>query len=294
MKMNRLIILPICAILCIGCSIKNNKENTSKESNSTVPQYEGYSLLWNDEFDGDELNDKYWSHMIGNGAEYGNPGWGNGELQYYTDENTYVSDGQLHIVAKREQKNNFNYTSARIRTANKFAFTYGKVEAKIALPGGKGMWPAFWMLPEKYAYGGWPDSGEIDIMEANGGSLYGSTAALHFSRTPHVDTYETGYNALSVRDGEKITDFHTYGLEWEEEEIRFYADDKEILKVPMRGWSSGTVDKNENPYAPFDQDFHFLLNVAVGGNYVNNTEPDLDFEQSEMIVDYIRVYQYKD
>ena len=292
MKTNQLFLLSICGILCISCNLTKPTKDSS--SSSIIPVPSGYSLIWNDEFDEEELNDQYWSYMIGNGAEYGNPGWGNGELQYYTDENTYMKDGQLRIVAKKEKKNNFDYTSARIRTANKFYFKYGKVEARIALPAGKGMWPAFWMLPEKYVYGGWPDSGEIDIMEANGGSLYGTSAALHFSKVTHQDTYELGYHSLDRRNDEKITDFHTYALEWEEEEIIFYVDDDEVLNVPIRGWGSGTVDKKENPYAPFDQDFHFLLNVAVGGNYVNNVEPDLDFTESEMVVDYIRVYQYVD
>ena len=288
MRMNKIIILLMCGILSSGCA------NKQKTATGTIPIPEGYDLLWADEFDSNELNDQYWSYMIGNGAEYGNPGWGNGELEYYTDENTYVKDGNLHIVVKRENKGNFDYTSARIRTEKKFSFKYGKVEAKIALPEGKGLWPAFWMLPEEWVYGGWPDSGEIDIMEANGGSLYGTSAALHFSKVAHQDTYEYGYHSLDRRNDEKITDFHTYGLEWEEEEIRFYVDDDEVLKVPMRGWGSGTVNKSDNPYAPFDQKFHFLLNVAVGGNYINNVEPDLDFEQSEMVVDYIRVYQYQD
>lgn len=290
MKTRLLFLIPLIGMVCISCS-KGKKGSTSNVQNSvSIP--DGYDLLWNDEFDGDALSND-WSCMIGNGHEYGNPGWGNGELEYYQEENAFVEDGQLHIVAKREKHGEYDYTSARIRTAGKFAFTYGKVEAKIALPGGKGMWPAFWMLPEEFKYGGWPDSGEIDIMEANGGSLYGTSAALHYSRTQGVDTYDFGYHSLNVREGITITDFHIYGLEWEEEEIRFYVDDDEVLKVPMRGWSSGTVDKEINPRAPFDRDFHFLLNVAVGGNYVNNVEPDLDFTQSEMLVDYIRVYQYK-
>ena len=194
---------------------------------------------------------------------------------------------------KRENKEGFEFTSSRIRTEGKFSFLYGKVEARIALPAGKGMWPAFWMLPEEWKYGGWPDSGEIDIMEANGGSLGGSSAALHYSRVKGQDTYNMGYNSLNLRNGESITDFHLYGLEWEEESIIFLVDNKEILNVPMRGWSTAAVDKSENPYAPFDQKFHFLLNVAVGGNYVNFVNPDADFTESEMVVDYIRVYQYK-
>ena len=139
-KLRSLIVLPIIGLMCTSCS------------NKQIPVPKGYELIWNDEFDGESLDSSKWSYMIGNGAEYGNPGWGNGELQYYTDENTYIKDNQLHIVVKAESKNGFDYTSARIRTEGKFSFLYGKIEAKIALPSGKGLWPAFWMLPEEWKY----------------------------------------------------------------------------------------------------------------------------------------------
>ncbi len=259
-----------------------------------IPQYDGYHLMWSDEFDDEELNEEYWDYMTGNGSEYGNPGWGNGELEYYRKENVYLKDSKLHIVAKRESYRNFEFTSARIRTTKKVFFKYGKIEASIALPAARGMWPAFWMLPEDYVYGGWPHSGEIDIMEANGGSTGGSTAALHYSTSTGAHTYVSQYNSLNVREGESIADFHKYGLEWEEEEIRFLVDDNVFFTVPMRTWGCGSVDKSENPYAPFDQNFHILLNVAIGGNYVNYTRPDNDFSELEMQVEYIRVYQYND
>lgn len=260
-------------------------------SGSKIP--EGYKLVFEDEFNGPSLNEDYWSYMIGNGAEYGNPGWGNGELQYYQKDNVIVKDGKLTIRAKKQTVGDFQYTSARIRTTKKAFFKYGRVEASIKLPAQKAMWPAFWMLPEEFAYGGWPDSGEIDIMEANGGSKYGTTAAVHYSVTKGVDTYQTGYNAFNPRDNQSIDQFHVYAVEWEEEEFRFYVDDKEILTVPMRTWSSGTVDKNENPKAPFDKDFHILLNMAIGGNYVKNVNPEADFTEADMEIEYVRVYQYE-
>ena len=266
-------------LMCLSCSNQNN---------------DGYHLFWSDEFDGTSLNEEYWSYMLGNGAEYGNPGWGNGELEYYQKENVYVQDGQLHIKAKREMVNEFNFTSGRIRTEKKVHFKYGKVEASIALPKGKGMWPAFWMLPEEFAYGGWPDSGEIDIMEANGASTTGTSCALHFSSQRGVDKYITSYHSVDVRAGETTEDFHKYGLVWEEEDITFYVDDMEVLNVPIRSWSSGTVNKEDNPYAPFDRDFHLLLNLAVGGNYTNHTTPDMSFVEAEMVVDYVRIYQFND
>ena len=277
----KLILLSLFPLLAISCG-------------NQIPQIEGYDLFWSDEFNGDSLNEDYWSYMIGNGHEYGNPGWGNGELEYYQKENVIVNDGKLIIRAKREKVGDFDYTSARIRTTKKVFFKYGRIEASIALPNQKAMWPAFWMLPEEFAYGGWPDSGEIDIMEANGGSKYGTSAALHYSVNKGVDTYDYGYNAFNAREKESFETFHTYICEWEEEEIRFLVDDRLVLNVPMRSWSSGTVNKTDNPYAPFDKDFHILLNMAIGGNYVDHVNPDSTFDSADMVVDYVRVYQYKD
>ena len=278
--MKKVLALSLLPLLVCSCSSSNARA--------------GYKLIFEDNFDGTSLNEEYWSYMTGNGAEYGNPGWGNGELQYYQKENVIVKDGKLTIKAKKEKVGDFDYTSARIRTTKKVFFKYGRVEASIKLPAQKAMWPAFWMLPEEYAYGGWPDSGEIDIMEANGGSKYGTTAALHYSVTKGADTYQTGYNAFNPRDNQSIDQFHVYAVEWEEEEFRFYVDDKEILNVPLRTWSSGAVKKEDNPYAPFDKDFHILLNMAIGGNYVKNVNPEADFTEADMEIEYVRVYQHED
>ena len=152
-------------VILAGCSNKK----------SSIP--EGYQLFFEDEFEGTELNQDVWSYETGNG----NNGWGNGEVEYYKKENAVVKDGKLHIVAKKEQVGDFEYTSARIKTANKIKFTYGIVEAKITLPAKTAMWPAFWMMPNDSKYGGWPHSGEIDIMEANGKNEYGTSSAIHYS-----------------------------------------------------------------------------------------------------------------
>lgn len=279
-KIYKLLLLPV---FLVGCS--NNKDKAPK-----IP--DGYKLFFEDNFDGDSLNENYWSYQIGDGTP--NTGWGNQELEYYRKENVSVKDGQLHITAKRESYGGYDFTSARIRTTGKVFFKYGIVEARISLPAEKAMWPAFWMLPEEWKYGGWPDSGEIDIMEANGGSQYGTSCALHYSISKGSDVYQTGYNNMNKR-GEtpsSITEFHVYKLDWQEENISFYVDDRLILDVPERTWSSGAVDKETNPLAPFDQDFHILLNMAVGGNYVKNVTPDPNFTSADMVVDYVRVYTY--
>ena len=279
-KIYKILLLPA---LLVGCT--NSKNKAPK-----IP--EGYKLFFEDNFDGDTLNEQYWSYQTGDGTP--NTGWGNNELEYYRKENVTVKDGRLHITAKRESFGGYEFTSARIRTTGKVFFKYGIVEARISLPAQKAMWPAFWLLPEEWKYGGWPDSGEIDIMEANGGSQYGTSCALHYSVSKGSDTYQTGYNNMNKR-GEtpsSITEFHVYKLDWQEEVIAFYVDDRLILEIPERTWSSGTVDKDENPLAPFDQNFHILLNMAVGGNYVKNVTPDPDFVSADMVVDYVRVYTY--
>ncbi len=270
------IVLPI---LLTGC-ISINK--------SDVPQ--GYQLYFEDEFEGDSLDPSVWSYEIGNG----NGGWGNSELEYYKKENAVVKDGKLHIIAKREKVGNFDYTSARIKTANKMKFKYGIVEAKISLPAEKGMWPAFWMMPNTSEYGGWPHSGEIDIMEANGNYEYGTSCAIHYSLPGGAHTYDTGYNNMKTRDYiSSFTEFHVYKVDWNEENIAMYVDDRLIKEFPQRMWSTTTVDKETNPAAPFDQEFYVLFNMAVGGNYVKNDEPNGGFTSSEMVIDYLRVYTYE-
>ena len=277
--MKKIIALPLLTLLLVGC-VDNHKE--------TIP--EGYKFYFEDEFEGDSLDRGIWSFETGNG----NGGWGNGESEYYKEENAVVKDGQLHIIAKKEKIGNFEYTSARIKTVNRMKFKYGIVEAKISLPATKGMWPAFWMMPNDSTYGYWPHSGEIDIMEANGGYEYGTSCAIHYSVPGGAHTYDTGYNNMKTRDYiSSISEFHVYKCEWTEECISMYVDDRLIKEFPQRMWSTAGADKTTNPTAPFDQDFYVIFNLAIGGNYVNNVEPDGSFTSAEMVVDYLRVYTYE-
>lgn len=276
--MKRVAVLLLLSSLLVGCSNKKN----------SVPN--GYQLFFEDEFEGTELNKDIWSYEVGNG----NNGWGNSEIEYYKPDNAVVKDGQLHIVAKKEQAGDFEYTSARIKTVNKVKFTYGIVEAKISLPAKKAMWPAFWMMPNDSVYGGWPHSGEIDIMEANGGYEYGTSCAIHYSMPGGGHTYDTGYNNMNTRDYKSsMTEFHIYKVDWQEESISMYVDDRLIKEFPQRTWSTNGVSKERNPIAPFDKDFYLLLNLAISGNYVKGDMPDADFESAEMVIDYVRVYTYK-
>ena len=252
-------------------------EDLSSSSKVTEPA-EVY--FWHDEFDGDEIDNSKWTYDIGTGAS----GWGNNEWEYYTDrkENAYVKDGVLHIRAQKEDYKGSKYTSARMLTKGKFAFKYGTVEARIALPTGKGIWPAFWMLGENFDTVGWPACGEIDIIEAvnSENKIYGTN---HWANGSEYATY--GNNTGNYRDQKfelNITKFHTYKFTWDEKYIRMFVDDfmyHEIL-----------IEDNTGDTEEFHKPFFFLLNVAVAGNWPGFEVDDTQFP-NEMLVDYIRVYK---
>lgn len=239
------------------------------------------SIIWQDEFDGESLDLSKWSYQIGDGCDISPDlcGWGNNELQWYRQENVEVSEGTLKITARRENSNGRNYTSARIRTIDKGDWTYGRFEARIKLPAGRGLWPAFWMLPTDEVYGGWPQSGEIDIMELIGSEPATIHGTIHFG--PLWPNNRQSGESYELHTGRFSDDFHEFAVEWEPNEIRWYVDGylyarKTNSDVAPSRW-------------PFDQDFHFLLNVAVGGNWPGSPDGTTRFPQT-MEVDYVRVY----
>lgn len=245
-----------------------------------------WQLVWADEFDGDTLDMTKWSYQIGDGSLEGLPsGWGNKELQYYRAENVSVGNGVLTITAKQEQFDDKEYTSARIRTKHKADWTYGKFELRAKMPKGQGFWPALWMLPTDNVYGGWAASGEIDIMEYLGHDPKTVHGTLHFGGEWPENQHKG--KAFTLSEGNFYEEFHTFTLEWERGEIRWYVDG-EWYQTQNRGdwWSSGV----EFP-APFDQDFHLLINLAVGGNWPGNPDATTQFPQ-QLVVDYVRVYQH--
>ena len=253
------------------------------------PEFDGMSLVWNDEFDGDSLNEENWNYEVGGG------GWGNSELQYYTKgENVSVADGVLTITARRETKDGYSFTSSRITTRKKAFTTYGRIEARIKLSAQNAMWPAFWMMPE--ANNGWPTCGEIDIMENKGSSSTTTSSALHYTDRNGNHAYQAGAYSFSERNGEgTIEDWHTYYLIWNEEQMDFYVDDHLKLTVPRRTWHpEGGKTYPGDDDAPFNKDFYVILNMAVGGNFDNGREPDPSFTSASMQVDYVRMYAYND
>lgn len=271
-------LLPIL-ILFITC-----QEPKSSEKQPVVNEWdkEGWALVWNDEFDGPALNLEKWSYEIGG------HGWGNNELQYYSDDDStaFIQDGKLVIRADlvpqgTGSSDNLRYfSSARLRTSGKGDWRYGRIEVKAKLALGQGIWPAIWMLPTDWMYGGWPESGEIDIMEHVGydpGRVHGSI---------HTGSYNHKIN--TQRGGSKLLDkisskFYVYAIEWYEDRIDFLIDDSKYFSFQNDG-------KNDFNTWPFNQRFHLLINIAVGGDWPGSPDETTQFP-TEMEVEYVRVYE---
>jgi beta-glucanase (GH16 family) len=241
-----------------------------------------WKLVWSDEFNYKGLPDNNkWSYdTIGNAW-----GWGNNEAQYYTYaqiKNAEVKDGNLYISAVKENCKGFKYTSARLITKGKGDWQYGRYEIRAKLPSGRGMWPAIWMMPTGDAYGGWPSSGEIDIMENVGFDPYVIVASAHTFSYNHVQGTQKN-NKISIPDCYDA--FHIYTLEWEAGEYRVYVDDKLYFTFKNEGTGYKVW--------PFDKPFHLLLNVAVGGNWGGQKGIDEAIFPRSMVVDYVRVYSAK-
>ncbi len=237
-----------------------------------------YTLVWSDEFDETSLDLSKWECQIGNGSG----GWGNNEKQYYRSENAVVDSGYLTIIAKKENYNNFGYTSARIRTIKKGDWKYGKFEMRAKLPFGKGIWPAYWMMPTDNVYGGWAASGEIDIMEYLGHQTNKVYGTIHYGGAWPNNTSSGGSYSLS--SGSFSEDFHTFLFVWEENKMQWFVDG--VLYSTKTSWST----KGYSYPAPFDQRFHYILNLAVGGNWPGYPDSTTTFPQ-KYVIDYVRVYQ---
>lgn len=246
-----------------------------------VVEEDGWELVWQDEFEGEAINPANWTYDIGGW------GWGNGEAQYYTDrpENARVENGLLVIEARQERFENSYYTSARLLTQGLQAFQYGRIEARMKVPVGVGLWPAFWMLgndfsrnPDSPLESNWPHVGEIDIME-------------HVGREPDLimgTVHGPGYSGAgglgrwNRQDYPIADDFHTYAIEWDESGIRWFYDGEHYFEltpedVGAREWV-------------FDREFFLLLNLAVGGQFAGTIALDTKFP-TNLYVDYVRVYQ---
>lgn len=234
--------------------------------------------VWSDEFEYTGLPDPAkWGYDVGGG------GYGNQELQYYTEsrlENASVGNGMLSITAKKESYGGNNYTSARLVTRGKGDWLYGKVEVRAKLPRGRGMWPAIWLLPTDWAYGNWPASGELDMMENVG---YDSTRV-------HSNIHTQSYNhTIQTNKGDNVTlvdpwdTWHVYRLEWYPDSVSYWVDDTHIFRFANEG--TGFAEW------PFDKRFHLILNIAVGGTWGGAEGVDDSRFPQSMYVDYVRVFQ---
>lgn len=239
-------------------------------------QGQTWQLSWSDEFSGAAIDNSKWGYDIGTGAAQGLWGWGNGELQYYTDhtDNARLENGHLIIAALEENFAGSSYTSARMVTRDKFSQTYGKFEARIDLPTGQGIWPAFWMLRENNP---WP--GEIDIMEIVGNAPGSCHGTAHWGEVGSV--VSSGGVAYST---DWTTTFHTYTVEWWPDHIRWSVDGQVYFELDR------TQVSPANPWL-FAEDYHMLLNVAVGGMWPGSPDASTVFPQ-EMVVDWVRVYEH--
>ena len=237
------------------------------------------NVTMEDDFEGSTINNSLWNFDVGTGNAISGQGWGNNELQYYTDraENITVEDGNLKITAIKESFMASGYTSARINTAGKFEQEYGRFEARIQLPWGQGLWPAFWLLGNNIDEVSWPQCGEIDIME------YRGQAPTNLLGSVHGPGYSAG-NAIGknykLENDRFDTGFHIFGIEWGPDYINYYVDDvlyNQITPCDVNGeWV-------------FDHPFYIIINLAVGGNFVGSPNASTVFPQT-MLIDYVRVY----
>lgn len=244
---------------------------------TTPNTYAGYTLAWSDEFNTPGISTANWSFEIGN-----NNGWGNNELEYYTDApgNAFVSAGNLIIEARTESMGGKNYTSARMITKNKKTFKFGRIDIRAKLPKGKGIWPALWMLGNNIDAVGWPACGEMDILEMLGhepNKIYGT---IHWGNT--VPSHASKGNSYTLSSGSFDQQFHVYSLIWKQDDIRVLVDDQEYVHVT-------SVDVAGSNY-PFNLNFFFIFNIAVGGSWPGSPDGTTVFPQ-RMVVDYVRVFQ---
>jgi beta-glucanase (GH16 family) len=244
---------------------------------------EQWRLVWSDEFKEAGLPDPAkW------GYDVGGHGWGNKELQYYTErrkENARVEDGRLIIEARRDGWEGHEYTSARLVSKGKGDWTYGRFEVRAKLPTGRGTWPAIWMLPSHREYGGWPEGGEIDVMEHVGFDPDVVHASVHTKAYHHsIGTQKTA--KIKVPAARK--DFNTYVVEWTPAEIRAFVNGRHYFTFKNERLTNSAADHRQ---WPFDKPFHLLLNLAVGGMWGGAEGVDATIWPQRLEIDYVRVYE---
>jgi beta-glucanase (GH16 family) len=263
-----------------GFIVADNGTNlpTNNAGYTTPATYPGYTPVWADEFSGSTIDLTAWNQEIGNGAS----GWGNNELQYYTNstKNCFVSNGNLVIEARKETIAPFNYTSARMTTQHKKNFRFGRIDIRAKLPVGKGIWPALWMLGENITSVGWPACGEIDIMELVGTNPSRVHGTMHWKALNGSGINKGG--SYDLAGGDYSQQFHVFSIVWTQNMIKWYVDD--VL------FFTGTSADMAGANYPFNANHFLIFNVAVGGNWPGPPDAGTVFPQ-RMFVDYVRVFQ---
>jgi hypothetical protein len=278
---------PINVALTKDVSVITINDDDNNTAGLTIPtggyitpvSYPGYNLVWSDEFSSTALNTADWNFEIGDGCP--NCGWGNNELQYYREDNTSMVDGNLVITAKKQQFGGKTYTSSRLTTKGKKQFKFGRIDIRAALPEGKGLWPALWMLGTNIDAVGWPACGEIDIMELTGDLPTRVLGTVHFGANFNSRQFIT--QSLYLTGNANFQDeFHVFSLVWQADKIEFLVDDQVYHTITPANMNGAAY--------PFNKPFFFIFNVAVGGTLPGNPDNSTPFPQ-HMIVDYVRVFQ---
>lgn len=266
-------------LLAFGVLVSCSDDNTGPVNK--IPTPDGFTLVWSDEFDGDEINSSYWNYETGDGTDYGLPaGWGNNELQIYTnsEENSGITtDGTssvLHITAKEDGAG--GYTSAKMTTKDLISVRYGRVDVRAKLPKGQGIWPAIWLLGENRGIVDWPGCGEIDIVELLGNEPATIYNTIHYTNGEQRKGEEQ--NVFNLPNEDFNADYHVFTIEWTPEFIKFILDDQLLSQMPI-----------EDDMKEFQRSFYLIMNVAVGGFWPGNPDGTTVFPQP-MYVDYVRIY----
>lgn len=282
-SVRRAALLSLTCALC-GCASANSGVQPRTPA--------GWTLVWQDEFNGangSDVDPRYWTHDVGDGCSIGNCGWGNNEKEHYTAStlNTSLNGrGQLALIARVAPAGltcyygRCRYTSSKIHTKGKLQVAHGRVEARIRLASGQGLWPAFWMLGSNIDSVPWPASGELDIMENHGSNVAQTSSAIHgpgyFGDTPFAHGRE-------LTSGTYADAFHTFAVEWDSTRIVFLVDGVSHYEVPRDAITRRGA-------WPFDQPFYVILNLAVGGSFDGDPKSDEIFPAT-MLVDWVRVYR---
>lgn len=274
-------VLFINAILFLSmssCSTEDSSEpdNTPVEQGQSLTETDKVGLIWSEEFEGSNLDNSTWTYDLGDGSAFGIPGWGNQEVQTYTasSKNLKIANGFLTITALRENLDGKSYTSARIKSQNKFSFKHGQLKVRAKFPQSKGTWPAVWLMGANLDAVGWPNCGEIDLVEQNGQEKNKVLGTVHWKNNADNTNAKFSDEITAANIG---ADFKEYRLIWNEKTIKMYVESVKYFDI------------NLNESLPFNQEFFVLLNVAMGGSLGGDIPTS--FNQDSMVIDYIRLYE---